>query len=133
MPDFKKKAGAVANAAAGRARSFALFAAKKTKNVSRIAKLNVDIASERDSIKRAYKEIGKLYYETHRDAPEGFFVRLCQDIDHSMESIASMEAEIVRLKTEEGETPDAESDFAAAVDENAAAQPPTEPTEDTEP
>lgn len=130
MPEFRKKAGAAANAAAGKVRTFALFAAKKTKNVSRIAKLNVDIAAERDSIKRAYREIGKLYYETHRDAPEGFFVRLCQDIDHSMASIASMEAEVVRLKTEEGETPDDRSEFAAGIDESATAEPPTDPTGD---
>lgn len=105
MPDFKTKAGAFGKAAAGKARTFAVFAAKKTKHVSRIAKLNVDIAAERDSIKRAYHEIGKLYYETHKEDPEGFFVRLCQDIDHSMASIAEMEAEIIRLKTQEGDPP----------------------------
>ncbi len=108
MPDFKKKAGTFASSAAGKARTFALFAAKKTKNVSRIAKLNVDIASERDSIKRTYLEIGKLYYETHKENPEGFFVRLCQDIDKSMVSIAAMEAEVVKLKTEE--EPESESE-----------------------
>lgn len=98
MADFRKKAGAFANRAAGKAKTFAIFAARKTKDMSHIAKLNVDIASERDTIKRAYSEIGKLYYETHREKPEGFFVQLCQEIDVAFETIAAKEAEIVRRK-----------------------------------
>ena len=47
-----------------------------------------------------YREIGKLYYETHRDDPESYFVQPCQEIDMSMEAIAAMEAEIIRLKTQ---------------------------------
>ena len=100
MADFRKTAGKVAGFAAGKAKTFALFAAKKTKDVSHIAKLNVDIASERDCIKRNYLEIGKLYYETHREDPESYFMQLCQEIDLSLESIARMESEIARLKTE---------------------------------
>ncbi len=99
MPDFKKLAGRIGRSAADKAKTVASLAAKKTKNVSRIAKLNVDIAGERDLIKRTYSEIGKLYYETHREAPEDYFLQLCLEIDHSLESIAAMESEIIRLKT----------------------------------
>ena len=111
MPNIRKTAGNIASFAAGKAKTFALFAARKTKNVSRIAKLNVEIASERDSIKRTYNEIGKLYYETHREDPEAFFVQLCQEIDLSLEHISDMETEIVRLKAEDargGGEPDVE-------------------------
>ena len=101
MPNIRKTAGTIASFAAGKAKTIAVFAARKTKNVSRIAKLNVDIAAERDSIKRTYNEIGKLYYETHREAPEAFFVQLCQEIDLSLEHIAAMETEIVHLKAED--------------------------------
>lgn len=72
----------------------------RTARIRRIARLNVDISAERDSIRRAYTEIGKLYYETHKDAPEGYFVRLCESIDRSMDSISAMEKEITRLKTD---------------------------------
>ena len=117
MPDFKKKASKLAGRAAGKAKTFASFAATKTKHVSRIAKLNVDIASERDTIKRVYREIGKLYYETHREDPETYFVQLCREIDVSMESIASMEAEIVRLKTQgNGESASAEAETEAETE-----------------
>lgn len=101
MPNIRRTAGNIASFAAGKAKTFAVFAARKTKNVSRIAKLNVEIASERDSIKRTYNEIGKLYYETHREDPEAFFVQLCQEIDLSLEHISDMETEIIRLKAED--------------------------------
>ncbi len=108
MPSFRNTVSGVA----GKAKGFALFAANKTKKVSRIAKLNIEITSRRETIKRAYSEIGKLYYESHKDAPEGFFIQLCQEIDVSMEAIAAMEAEIARLKMTD-EEPEASDDGAA--------------------
>ncbi len=95
MSDFKKKLGAPAK----KLRSAVSSASERTAHVRRVARLNVEISGERDSIKRAYTEIGKLYYETHKDAPEGYFIRLCQDIDRSMTAISAMEAEIMQLKT----------------------------------
>jgi len=118
MPNIRRTAGNIASFAAGKAKTFAVFAARKTKNVSRIAKLNVEIASERDSIKRTYNEIGKLYYETHREDPEAFFVQLCQEIDLSLEHISDMETEIIRLKAE---------DARGAADPDAEVEMPGEP------
>ena len=67
--NFKEKAGAFASAAAGKAKSFAIFAAKKTKQASRIAKLNLDISGEENAIKRAYAELGRMYYEAFGETP----------------------------------------------------------------
>lgn len=123
MPNIRRTAGNIASFAAGKAKTFAVFAARKTKNVSRIAKLNVEIASERDSIKRTYNEIGKLYYETHREDPEAFFVQLCQEIDLSLEHISDMETEIIRLKAEDARgaaDPDAEVEIPEEPDSKAA-------------
>lgn len=117
MPNFRKTAGNIASFTAGKAKSLAVFAARKTKNVSRIAKLNVDIAAERDGIKRTYNEIGKLYYETHREAPEAFFVQLCQEIDLSFEHISAMETEIVRLKAEDSARGSKEPDVVVEITE----------------
>ena len=109
MPDIRNAAGRFARFAAGKAKSAALFTAKKTKNISRIAKLNVDISAERDTIKQAYGEIGKLYFETHGSDPESFFAQPCMEIENALEAIAAMEAEIARLKTEDlSETADSE-------------------------
>ena len=92
--NFKDKAGAVAS----KAKSLASAAAAKTKKLSRIAKLNMDISGRRETVKKAYYELGKLYYEAHQDNPEGLLVQVCQEIDLAKEDIASMEGEIAQLK-----------------------------------
>lgn len=95
MPEFQTKKDALM-------RKIRRVVPSRTRSarIRRIAKLNVDISAERDSIRRTYAEIGKLYYETHKDAPEGYFVRLCENIDRSMDSISAMENEITQLKTD---------------------------------
>ena len=110
MPDFKNSANRFAGLAAGGAKKLAAFTAKKTRNVSQIARLNVKIAGERDTIKQAYSEIGKLYYETHREDPENYFVQLCLEIDNALEAISAMENEIIRLKTQNRDAADPPAD-----------------------
>jgi hypothetical protein len=101
---------------AGKTRDLAGNVADKAKDVSRIAKLNIEINTEKDTIKKAYIEIGKLYYETHKDDPDGFFVQLCDEITVATESIKSKEAEIAEIKaaTQEGE-PDVGVEFENVV------------------
>lgn len=127
--DFNKKAGNFAAAAFGKARDFTASAVDKAKRTGRIAKLNLDISSEKETIRHAYADIGKLYYETHKDAPEGFFVQLVEEINTSMAAIALKEAEIAELKTEpdgpdgpDFEAPDFEdADFDTVVTDTEAA------------
>ena len=117
--DFMDKAGAFASKAAEKAKDLAGAAAVKTKQVSRIAKLNMDISAQKDTIKKAYAEIGRLYYEAHHDAPDPTVVQACGDVDTAKEAIAKMEAEIAQLKAEMG--PEAnDADFESVVDETAA-------------
>lgn len=112
--------------AAVKTRDIAGNVADKAKNVSRIAKLNFEISGERDTIKKAYIEIGKLYYETYRDNPDGFFVQLCDEIDMANESIKAKEDEIAKLKEEAEkartvEDPDCVIEFEEIVAEAEAA------------
>jgi hypothetical protein len=101
---------------AGKTRDLAGNVADKAKDVSRIAKLNIEINTEKDTIKKAYIEIGKLYYETHKDDPDGFFVQLCDEITVATESIKSKEAEIAEIKAaaQDGE-PDVVVEFENVV------------------
>ncbi len=101
MPSFRDTMSGIAQFAAKKTKTAATAAARKTKTVSRIARLNVDIASDRDTIKQAYNEIGKLYFETHKDDPEPCFEQLCREIETCLETIAAKEAEIIRLKTKD--------------------------------
>ena len=117
--DFLGKAGAFATKAAGKAKDMAGVAAVKTKQVSRIAKLNMDISGQKDTIKKAYAALGKLYYEAHHDAPEDILAQVCQEIDVANAAIAAMEEEIAALKTEMAESGE-DADFETVVEETAA-------------
>ena len=101
--DFAGKAAEstrdAAEKAAGATRDFAEKAADKAKAGARIAKLNVEISAEKDNMKKTFIEIGKLYYETYKDAPEGFFIQLCEEIALAEQNIDEKQAEIEDLKS----------------------------------
>ena len=67
----------------------------------RIAKLNMEISTEKENLRKTYIEIGKLYYDTHKDDPEGFFIQLCDEVALSEKNIADKQAEIDELKASE--------------------------------
>lgn len=89
--------------AADAGKGIANKAADKAKSGARIAKLKVEIATEKENMKKAYTEIGKLYYDTHKDDPEGFFIQLCDEVALAQRNIADKEAEIDSLKAAEDE------------------------------
>ncbi len=117
--DFMNKAGAFASKAAEKAKDAAVAAAAKTKQLSRIAKLNMDISGQKDTVRKAYAELGKLYYEAHHDDPEQAMAQVCQQIDMANAAIAALEEEIASLKAAEDEEA-VDADFAAVVDETEA-------------
>ena len=116
---FAGKAGDSAKDLAGKA-------ADKAKMGGRIAKLTMDISSEKESIKKAYQEIGRLYCEQHKDDPEGFFAQLVGEVAVAQQTIADKEAEIAELKAQfssKGE-PEVSVEFEEIVEqEEAAAEP----------
>ena len=98
--DIKEKVKETFDIVADTTRDVASKTADKAKNMSRIAKLSLEINGEKDTIKKAYTEIGKLYYETHKDDPDGFFAQLCDEITLANTSIIEKETEIAELKAE---------------------------------
>lgn len=114
--DFMDKAGAFATKAAEKAKDIASVAAAKTKQVSHVAKLNMDVSSHKDTVRKAYAELGRLYYEAHHDAPDPALAGVCGQIDEAMAAIASLEEQIARIKAEANE----QADFETVVDETAA-------------
>lgn len=111
----------LANKAADAGKDIANKAADKAKAGTRIARLSVDIASERENLKKAYIEIGKLYYDTHRDDPEGFFIQLCDEVALAQKNIADKEAEIEQLKSHGEDAADIDVEFEEVVAEEEAA------------
>lgn len=96
--NIKSKVITAVGVAADTTKDIADKASDKARDVSRIAKLTFEIGSEKDVIKKAYSEIGKLYYDTYKENPEGFFIQLCDEVTLAMENIAAKEAEIATLK-----------------------------------
>ena len=74
--------------------------ASRAKLYARIAKLGLDINGESEELKRVYAEIGKLYYDQAKDAPEGFFAPLFQQAENLLQGLEAKEQEIEALKAE---------------------------------
>ena len=91
VKEFAGKAGDSAKDLAGKA-------ADKAKAGGRIAKLTMEISTEKETVKKAYAEIGRLYYENYKDNPDGFFTQLCEEISLAQKNIADREGEIADLK-----------------------------------
>lgn len=97
-------------------------AARKTRKLAEIAKCNLSVYAEEDKIKKAYAELGRLYYQNYvlgGEADTAVFEEVCRRIDQSKEAIADLQEYIDMLKTDrmvydEEEVADlvAEADFA---------------------
>ena len=73
----------------------------KSKVLAEIAKLKAANMSEEDAIKKAYIELGKLYYAERGAAPEAAYVNSCERIAASKAAIEANNARIAELKAQE--------------------------------
>lgn len=71
---------------------------ERTKSYGAIARLTVGINSDTEELKRVYQEIGRLYYEEHKDAPEGFYSSLFSQVDALNAAVGAKREEIETLK-----------------------------------
>ena len=70
----------------------------KAKQLGEIAKLNLANVAEEDAIKKAYIEIGKLYYAERGMAPEPAYAALCEKITASKVNIEENKNKVEELK-----------------------------------
>ena len=91
--------------------------ANRAKSYGQMAKLSLEINGDSEELKRVYAEIGRLYYDQAKDAPEGFFAPLFEQAAALIESINSKQAQIQAMKDEfAAETAPAEAaDFECVV------------------
>jgi len=85
-----------------RAMDLAQTGVAKSKQLAEIARLNMAIAAEEEAIKKAYIEIGKLYYAERGMAPDAAYVALCEKITGSRTTVEENRARIAELKAEGG-------------------------------
>ena len=72
---------------------------ERTKSYGAIAKLTVEINNDEEELKKVYQEIGRLYYEDHKDDPEGFYASLFSQVDALTASVNEKREEIETLKS----------------------------------
>ena len=71
---------------------------QKAKDVSEIAKLKLDIKSKEDYVQKQYEELGRSYYEKHKDEEEGEDAEQFFLIREAVEEIERMKAEVLRIQ-----------------------------------
>ena len=109
-----------------RATEMAQAGVAQSKRLAEIAKLKTANMAEEDAIKKAYIEIGKLYYAEQGASPDGAFVAACERITASKAAIETNNERIAELK-QPGDPeveviltePEAEAEEAGAAEEPA--------------
>ena len=81
-----------------RATDLAQAGVAQSKRLAEIAKLKMANMSEEDAIKRAYLEIGKLYYAERGTAPEGAYAAACERITAARAAIETNKERMAQLK-----------------------------------
>ena len=70
----------------------------KAKELTEIGKLKVNNSAEQEAIRKAYSELGKLYYAERASAPEPAYADICQRITDAMARISYNNERIADIK-----------------------------------
>ena len=106
-----------------KAADVAQSAVKKTKRLAEIAKANLSVYAEEDKVKKAYLELGKLYYRDYaveEERDEGEYLQWCRRIDEAKQNIAELRDYIDGLKYGEIIEPEEAAAEAAVTEETPA-------------
>ena len=82
----------------GRATEMAQAGVAQSKRLAEIAKLKTANMAEEDAIKKAYIEIGKLYYAEQGASPDGAYAAACERITAAKAAIGANNDRIAELK-----------------------------------
>lgn len=117
-----------------RAADLAQAGVAQTKRLAEIAKLKMSNMGEEDTIKKAYLEIGRLYYAEQGASPDGAFVSACERITAAKAAIETNNDRITQLKATAGEPEDAsvEVEVKAAAEESNVTEFPVQAEVDLE-
>ena len=120
-----------------RATDLAQSVVATSKRLAEIAKLKASNMAEEDTIKKAYVELGKLYYAEHGATPDGAYAAACEKITAARAAIetnndriaelkatAEAEGEIIDVTPEAAHEPESDVTEADIVPEEPAAEAP---------
>lgn len=91
----------------------------QSKRLAEIAKLKTANLGEEDTIKKAYIELGKLYYAEHGSAPDGAYAAACEKITAARAAIETNNDRIAQLKN----SSDEDVEVVSFVEANPVSQP----------
>lgn len=114
-----------------KAKNLAQTGVNKSKQLAEIGKLNWANVVEEENIKKAYIEIGKLYYAERGMAPEPAYVALCEKITAAKVNIEENKGKIEECKAAGGVTDAEVETFIAEVEQETAE--PEAPADDVPP
>ncbi len=83
-----------------RATDLAQSGVATSKRLAEIAKLKAANMAEEDTIKKAYVELGKLYFAEHGATPEGGYAAACERIVAAKAAIETNNDRIAQLKAD---------------------------------
>lgn len=112
------KAKELTETGVAKAKELADTGAAKAKELTEIGKLKVQNSTEQEAIRKAYSELGKLYYAERGSAPEAAYADLCQRITDALARISYNNERIADIKAA-GQMSDEEVDAVEPVDEAA--------------
>ncbi len=107
-----------------RATDLAQSVVATSKRLAEIAKLKASNMAEEDTIRKAYVELGKLYYAEHGTTRDGAYAAACEKITAARAAIETNNDRIAELKA----TAEAEGEIIDVTPE-AAEEPENEVTE----
>ena len=103
----------------GKATDLAQAGVSQSKRLAEIAKLKAANMGEEDNIKKAYLEIGKLYYAEKGSTPEGAYVAAVEKINAAKAAIEANNQRLAELKDNDD---DAVVEAPAEVEAEAVAE-----------
>ena len=118
----------------GKATDLVQSGVAKSMQLAEIAKLKTSNMAEEDAIKKAYMEIGRLYYAEQGAAPDGAYAAACEKITAARAAIETNNDRITQLKATAGEPEDAsvEVEVKAAAEESNVTEFPVQAEVDLE-
>ncbi len=72
--------------------------ANKTKELTELAKLNIDISKEESVLRAKYNEVGMKYYDITKDNPDEDFKNDFDAIAESIHTLAELKVKLQELK-----------------------------------
>ena len=70
----------------------------KTKELAKTTQLNAEIVREKNNVKKLTSELGTMYYQLFKDAPDESLAQLCAEITAANENIAALQKMIDDIK-----------------------------------